>query len=406
MSLLKLFLFLFPAIFIFFRQYYLNLFGLDRIFLSTSHILILYIIGFFSILISYNRKFISNENLLFFLLTLVCFFLGYFTGDREITYSQFAVGFFIYSFLIPCYFIYPAFRNFFLKNKNTLLIILIILFLQSFFVSLLQFLGTDEFFLFATDSSVSTKKSFSGQVRVNGLYGNFVDYAFLAFVVFLLFWSRLFVKNNKKNLIMAILSFIAICLTLTRLFIFSAVAVVLLTMILQIKKFSFSRLLFFSTSGILLFYITQNYFEGFFGLLISSDAHTQSSNLVRLNQFTSIPSIISEHFFSGTGPGFLLGPNEDKKLFIRDGLFFQIIMELGFVLGSIYILILLRIIIKTLIHSYNNFQKNLFSKVTFFICLGFIFSSTINSYFALPTSYLITMFILGAYNYENMRAVR
>ena len=63
MSLLKLFLFLFPAIFIFFRQYYLNLFGLDRIFLSTSHILILYIIGFFSILISYNRKFISNENL-------------------------------------------------------------------------------------------------------------------------------------------------------------------------------------------------------------------------------------------------------------------------------------------------------------------------------------------------------
>lgn len=391
--------------FIFYRQIFINISGLDRHFVSALHIALLSFIGFSGLILAGVKKRIPTTHYLYIALSVTIVIFTIIINIHGLSYAQMAVGIFCYIFGALYLYIYPSFQNFIDKYFDALVYAFLLLYGLSVVISLSQFMKIEPFFIFRTDESVKIKDTFFGLTRVNGLYGNFVDYAYLSYIVFVFSCVKLRFEKSILFSLLLCLSLLSIILTSTRAYIFLSIFSGLFFLSERINYRSilpilFLTCLFLSISIVVVNFYYSDLINPIFQTLLSSDQHTKNSNQVRIDQFTNSVSWAVEYFWNGLGPGFLLGPNEYKKDYVTDGILFMFLMELGTIV-LIFLLIMPAIyIVKVFWSSILLYRKSPLAQMTFHLIGANFACLVINSALALPTSLALTLAIIGAFNYE------
>lgn len=394
--------------FIFIRQVYVNALGVDRHAISGIHVLLL--VGLSTLILlkaSYRGGLRYPYHIIFFFILWTSVSFNLIVNISSLSIPQLVVGVFYYYFGVLFFYTYLAYGRCLEENISTLSKIFVGLFLISFFVSLQQFYKIEPFFLFQTDNSVITKETFYGTTRVNGLYGNFVDYAYIAYIAFIYFLFKSLELRSFSYAMLTFLSMASILMTSTRAYIFFIFITFFILLIFNLKKNLYKVLYFlfgFLPILFLLFLLIEpEIIEPLLNVLLSRDKHTQVSNDVRIEQFMSAITWIEEYFYYGLGPGFLLGPNEFKKQFVTDGIVFMYLMELGTISLLILLTLLTIFFVRIFIASIIHFHGSILAKMTFFLILVNVVYSPINSAIALPSSFVLTLTIIGSFYFKEIR---
>lgn len=404
-SFLVRFFIVFALFFIFYRQIFVNAIGVERHIISGFHISLLSLMGIFTIVNGCIKCRVGLPNLMLYILLISITIISFAFSYEKLSLPQIAVGLFYYAFGFLFLYFYAAFPEFLEKYKRTVVNTLILIFVISFLVSLQQFLKIEPFFLFQTDDSVITKNTFYGITRVNGLYGNFVDYAYVSYIAFLFFLFNFIERKSLFHFLLLIISISAIFMTSTRAYIFLVPFTIFISFILTInvKKLFEASLYVFALSVLVLgvySLLDKEIVEPYENLIFSRDEHTQASNDVRIEQFLAIKNWLVEYFYSGLGPGFLLGPNEFKKQYVTDGILFMFQMELGTLSLLILMPFVATLLLKLLYNSFKYFKVCILAKMTFFLVVSNLLYATINSAIALPSSLVLTLGIISVFNYK------
>lgn len=379
------------VLFLTWRQPILNVLGVSRHFLSGVHSVIIMVGGVYCLISRFkNNKNWTHED--WVLIGILVAFLGCLFSLPKVTLAQAIYGYAYYVF-IPLYVYFP-YTRLYDRYSSLVLNTVLVIYVLSVIISVFQFFEIDTGSVFATDESVITKYSFFGTVRVNGLVGNFVNYACLSYLVFLYALTGSLTKSKKIYWLLMLLSGLAILMTFTRAYIFLAGFTCAL---IFIRYFKISLILWFSVVISVLSLAFSDFMEPLLGVLMSEDRHTQVSNQVRIEQFQNTVTWLDKYLFLGEGTGFLLGPNEFKKQWVTDGLFYMFIIELGTVMAFIYLCILLVLILPVL--KLNIFSKDLKQSqlLAFLFLWSYLAVAFINSAHAEFVTMISTYILVGLY---------
>lgn len=162
------------VLFLTWRQPILNVLGVSRHFLSGVHSVIIMVGGVYCLISRFkNNKNWTHED--WVLIGILVAFLGCLFSLPKVTLAQAIYGYAYYVF-IPLYVYFP-YTRLYDRYSSLVLNTVLVIYVLSVIISVFQFFEIDTGSVFATDESVITKYSFFGTVRVNGLVGNFVNYA-------------------------------------------------------------------------------------------------------------------------------------------------------------------------------------------------------------------------------------
>lgn len=375
------------------RQPIVNITGLDRHILSGMHAILVSCVALYSLIYRvraiYSVRRVSYIDLLVFPSMFIYLVLLIYYMDN-VSVSQFAYALTLYIF-VPMYIYFcgtPLWKDY----KDVIIRILLSIFVFTFIVSLMQYFKIDMPMVFSTDGSVRTKETFYGTVRVNGMFGNFVNYAFISFVVFVFCYIKGVFEKNSVYLFLSVIAFISILMTSTRAYIFMAVVVMLYYMIRRVNL-----KLIFSLFVVALFSLLLNveYLEPLINVVMSSDKHTQDSNQVRVDQLMMISGWFKDFMYEGLGTGFLFGPNQDKKQWVTDGYFIMLYLEVGFVIGVVTSLLIVSVMLSYIIKNFKGVSVDSDITIVAVLMLSFIAVSFINSAHAEIVSSMIFVSIIG-----------
>jgi len=383
------------------RQPIVNITGLDRHILSGMHSILVSCVALYSLIYRikaiYGVKRVSYIDLLVFPSMFVYLVLLIYYMDN-LSLAQFAYALTLYIF-VPMYIYFcgtPLWKNY----RDVIIRILLIIFVFSFVVSVFQYFKIDMPLVFSTDDSVMTKETFYGTVRVNGLFGNFVNYAFISFVVFVFCYIKGVFEKNSVYLFISMIAFTSILMTSTRAYIFMAVAVMLYYAVRRINLKSFFILLIATV-----FFLTLNveYIDAFMGVVMSDDKHSQGSNQLRIDQIIMLRDWFDQFTFQGLGAGFLFGPNEYKKQWVTDGYFIMLFLEVGFFIGILTSVLILFVMFSYLIKNYSFISKDAGVTSVSILMLSYIAVSLVNSAHAdIPSSIIFTTIVGYALLYKRI----
>ena len=382
------------------RQPILNALGVDRALMSGLHALVLTLFGviiYFSTITSWPRSLIKVPVVTIALNT-VCIFLLIAFYVSSLSAAQASVGFLVYA-VAPLFFFLPLFLCRYPIFGDAALLCVQLIFLFSALVAIAQFENVQLGAIFATDDSVVTKQTFYGVVRVNGLYGNFVDFACVAFLAAAYFGCRMRKHFDFLCLTLHLLGVYCVFLTSTRAYIF-LLPVIYFFMLppLRLKVIVPSLVVVLSVLAVGAAIINASdafLIQAYLDLFLSQDKHTIESNFVRLEQFNKFWEWINEYTFTGVGPGFLLGPNEAKRLYVRDGMFFMLMLELGAIFAAVLFLSLFIPMVRASFSHFLSLGDSVGKRVFLITFISWFVTLPINSAFALPTTACLIFAIFG-----------
>lgn len=391
-----------PAVFILWRQPLLNAFEVPRHLFSGLHGLVLTTVALILMVVflarlprldSPRRAFLAVAWTSFFVFALVTLIYGHDLTDAQAFYG------FLYYAVLPSAVLIPSTR-FWQVNQPELTRVIIYIWCASFLVAVCQYFDIPLPAIFATDDSVIVKETYYGTIRVNGVFGNFVNYAFVSYLVLVVAFDRFLVKGNVQWLILALLGMFAVLMTSTRAYIgLSAFAVVFLMAHRGKIKIALSFFVIISAVLAIIAVALPEETDVVRAILFSEDRHTQESNDVRLNQLSMIATWLEQYSLSGLGPGFLLGPNENKKMWVTDGLWLMMVIELGLILSGVYMFLFGVQCFAAL--NLANAQKSNSVPLLRLLILSYLGVCIVNSAHAEIVSHWIFLMILGgAFGYK------
>ncbi|WP_125185177.1 hypothetical protein [Botryobacter ruber] len=233
--------------------------------------------------------------------------------------------------------------------------------------SLLVLRGEGRFGFFGTDI-----------VRPTALLGNTIIYASFTIILFSYYLSKYIFEWRKKYLLVLLLITAANILTFTRATLVGILIVLLVILYLRYARFSIKFLMkgFFTIALLVTLILSAGYYYRDTFLVqrvIGKEASSKMSTNVHIIQIINSIKYLQKKPLVGAGVGTQGPSGNDEKKIITDGFWFQLFLENGMLLGSLYLLFY----ISCVIFAFRTFYKttNLPLKQ---ICMSFV---AISAYF-------------------------
>jgi hypothetical protein len=387
------------ACFFFVRQLYVNLLGVDRAVLSALFVVVMSAVGLWLM-----KKRVNERSPTFYTVDIIiavqfvvaglataCYWLAGKINFAQATYSIYYHGF------APLL----LYVGFYLRTKKReeirdWQVVSSIVFCVMMFASVLQLLGID-WWLFRNDnwSLVST---FFGIPRVTGSYGTQIDFGLLCFIFFMWSFYEFFETKSAWSAFIAVLGFVGTVLTLSRIFILSAVVVFIWQFLRPGVLASLKRK---TATLVALALLSVVIGTVFYQLNIiatwAEDAGTLDSNETRVNYFRSAPRwLLEDYAYVGSGPGTQNGPNDENKI-IGDFLWLGLLVEFGFAIGIIVVVLKVALLLLVIL-KYLRLSRGTISAISSFVLsVCFLLVSLVDSAFGNMVTISIFYLIVGAF---------
>lgn len=388
---------IFPlTLFIIWRQPILNILGVERHVLSGAHGLLLVAIGvgvLFSVSMNFGRLEAPRRTMVFLAwISLILFTVIGIIYARYVSTAQLFYGL-IYYAILPAGALIPS-TKFWSRNGESIVRLSVYIWVASWIISVFQYFRLDLPEIFKTDMSVAIKETYYGTIRVNGIFGNFVNYAFISYLIYVLALYDYLKNSSKASLMISVAAITAILMTSTRAYI-GLMPVATLILLASVRRIKPVLLGVMVVSAIAVFVYTTfpEQYDALVSILESKDEHTQASNEVRIEQMNKAKIWVKEYVTTGLGMGFLLGPNDHKKLWVTDGLWLMIALEIGVVLAIVHIIIMGLFAHASL--RLSRMREDGARPVIIVIILSYLMVALINSAHGELVSEWICMMILG-----------
>lgn len=246
-------------------------------------------------------------------------------------------------------------------------------------------------------------------VRPTALLGNTIIFASFTLFLFSYFLSKCLFNYEKKYLFALVIVTLANILTFTRATLVGMLIVLTVGFFLRYGRLTVSfirKLTVFAftliASILLLAFIYQDSF--IMRRLTGKEASTQGSTNVHLNEILDSIDYLKSHYMAGSGIGSQGASGAPENKIITDGYWFQLFLENGLLLGSLYVIFYSVCLIYS-IRVYYRTQSMWHKQIcmTFIlISMYFFCASFLNSAFAGRTNFIIYWLLLGVLVSQNL----
>ena len=394
-------LLLFPlSLFLFIRQLYVNLLGVDRDMLTGMLVLVLVVFSLlaFSARMRHLRPdFLSIDFITFFQLHLAGIAISvYFVAGRIATNQAVFAAY--YNCFAP-FLIYSGFlvRRMSSFTQRAALAALAGTYLVTFCIAICQSLGVD-YWLFEYDR-FGLQKNYLGITRASGLYGTQIDYGLLSFLAFTVAFYCNAQRRHWFAFTIMVVSAFGILLSMARMWIVAMVILVFfgVAQIGSIRtKLKAAVVVLIAASA--LYYVGDQL--GVVGMLRAVDDYTQGSNEGHWELYQKAPGWLSRYLLVGTGPGTQNGPDVHDQKVIGDFLFLGTAVEFGAVVGIVLVLSRVATLLIVLRRCSEPQPNSPLRKIAIAVCMAFLPAAFVDSAFAHLVSIAVFYVICGLYLYD------
>ena len=400
---IKKVLLLFPlSLFIFIRQLYVNLLGVNRDMLTGT---LVFALAFFALLAFCTRMrqvrpdFLAIDFINFLQLHLAGIAVSaYFVAGRIAPNQA------VFAAYYNCFAPFLIYSGFLLRRTSPLtqraaLIALACTYAVTLCIAICQSLGVD-YWLFEYDR-FGLQKNYLGITRASGLYGTQIDYGLLSFLVFTVAFYCNAQRRHWFAFTMIGAAAFGILLSMARMWI-GAMAILVFFGVTQIRSIR-TRL---KAAVVVLIAVPALYYVGnqlgVVGMLRAVDDYTQDSNEGHWLLYQKAPEWLSQYLLVGTGPGTQNGPDVHDQKVIGDFLFLGTAVEFGGVVGIILVLSRVGTLLIVLRRCNEPQPDNPLRRIAIAVCVAFLPAAFVDSAFAHLVSIAVFYVICGLYLYDRV----
>ena len=396
-------LFIFPMVlFVLIRQFYSNLLGANRDFLTALLLAMLSVLGFAGFLSRAGKR--RSDLALIDIITISQFFLAaigvwaYFVTARIDAPEAISA---LYYYCLAPFLIYAAFMfaRFSKKTMRAALIASGMAFLVTFWVAIFEVLGID-YWLFQYDRWVLNKNT-SGIYRASGLFGTHIDYGCLCFIAFCIAYYVAIARSSWFARFIALAAALGSVASMSRVWMVAIALVVAVDMLIrQSLKQKIAVLLAAAFLISVLLPIADDL--GILTIVTASDSYTQESNESRIQNFAKLSQwMLHDYAVVGIGPGSQNGPGPMGGKIASDFLWLGFIVDYGTLSGIVLVLLRVVLLISLVTRSIRSHCDRSLRLVAVSISLAFFFASFVDSAFVHPVIVSLFYMIAGIFLYSD-----